>query len=306
MTEKTVRRPRIAPGRLLAAAACFLVLAGLVLNGCRATKQELSGEIPNRPAITEYMASPAILVFSGTAGWRHNEGIAGADLFFAELATELGYGFFTTENAAVFNPDDLARFDVIVFNNVTGRALNRDQRRAFEAWMAEGGAWIGLHGSGDGSALDWAWYQTELIGALFIGHTMGPQFQSAKVVSLAADHPVMEGVASEWTVTDEWYSFDGVPDMEGLTVLAGLDEGSYLPENSVVERWPRDLRMGGGSAGHPIIWARCHGGFRAVYSAIGHRHEVYRDATYRRLLTNAFRWVEKVRVEECGAAPDTD
>ena len=65
-----------------------------------------------RPEITEFMTEPAILVFSASKGWRHNEGIAGADFFFVELARARGFGIFTTENGAVFNAEDLARFKV--------------------------------------------------------------------------------------------------------------------------------------------------------------------------------------------------
>ena len=244
-----------------------------------------------RPEISEYMSSPAMLVFSGTTGWRHDTGISGADLFFAELASEKGYGLFTTEHPGVFNAEDLERFEVIVFNNVTGSVLNEAQRSAFEAWMQEDGAWIGLHGAGDYSMGTWNWYQTNLIGTKFIGHIMAPQFQDARLVTLAQTHPVMADLPEAWVHRDEWYSFDRVPEMPGLTLLVGLDETSYTPENPVVKAWPSDLRMGDAPAQHPVVWARCDLGFRAVYSAIGHQYESYRDSAYRKLLSSAFDWV---------------
>ncbi|MEL7540076.1 MAG: ThuA domain-containing protein, partial [Pseudomonadota bacterium] len=119
------------------------------------------------PHITKWMQQPAIMVFSKTNGWRHNEGIAGADKFFVELSREKGFGIFTTVNAAVFNADDLARFDVIVFNNATGDTLSPEQESAFQSWLEAGGAWIGLHGSGDNTHAEWAWYADTLIGPTF-------------------------------------------------------------------------------------------------------------------------------------------
>ena len=83
-----------------------------------AVEQTLSAYDQVAPEITQWMTEPAILVFSKTKAWRHNEGIAGADRFFADVAAEEGFGFFTTENGAVFNAENLARFDVIIFNNI--------------------------------------------------------------------------------------------------------------------------------------------------------------------------------------------
>ena len=245
------------------------------------------------PTISEYMPSPALLVFSATAGWRHDSGIAGADHFFAELANERGWGVFTTAQPGVFNVDDLARFDVIIFNNVTGDVLNEAQQRAFEAWMVDGGAWIGLHGSGDGSMASWRWYQENLIGTTFIGHTMAPQFQDADLVVLAPEHGAMADVTPRWSHFDEWYSFDRIPDPSRFEVLVGIDEATYTPRNTVVDRWPEDLRMGAQPAQHPMVWAREADGYRALYSAIGHDLASYKDPVYRQLLHSAFDWVSR-------------
>ncbi|MEL7023967.1 MAG: ThuA domain-containing protein [Pseudomonadota bacterium] len=245
------------------------------------------------------MKTPAVLVFSGTRGWRHNEGIAGADLFFARAATERSLGLFTTENPAVFNPRDLARFDLVVFNNVTGMVLGEAQRAAFEDWMSAGGAWIGLHGAGDGSMSEWSWYQDSLIDTKFIGHTMGPQFQAATLEGLALTHPILDGLPLRWTHTDEWYSFDRVPSPSGATLLVGADESTYEPRNRIVSRWPTDLSMGSSVVDHPVIWAICQPKFRGFYSALGHSFETYDSVHYRRLLNNAVDWVMRADSEPC-------
>ncbi|WP_382168685.1 ThuA domain-containing protein [Hirschia litorea] len=265
----------------------FLVL----ISGCaqREGVDELYDERP--PEITEYMKAPSVLVFSKTMGWRHNEGIAGADLFFAKLSEERGYGLFTTSNGAVFNGDDLAKFDVVVFNNVSGEVLNTSQREAFKVWLLAGGGWIGLHGSGAERLGSWDWYHDALIGADFIGHIMAPQIQNAKIHTLVEAHPVLEGVQSGWEVADEWYSFDKVPDQSRFKLLLGLDEGSYSPQNTVVDRWPENLEMGDLPEQHPIAWASCHGAGRAVYSAIGHGYENYENNNYALFMKNAFDWV---------------
>lgn len=247
------------------------------------------------PEIGINVPAPAVLVFSKTAGWRHNNGIAGADLFLAELAKEKGFSFFTTANAAVFNEEDLSRFQVIVFNNVTGAALSAEERAAFEQWMKSGGAWLGLHGSGDFSIAGWDWYQDNLIGARFIGHTMAPQFQTARLVVLDPAHPVTENLPTGWEHRDEWYSFDKVPDPLLFKPLIGIDETSYSPTNTVVDRWPEDLSMGSNPDQHPMVWATRSDCYRGVYSAMGHGFESYHDPNYRALLGFAFDWVSEAR-----------
>jgi len=244
------------------------------------------------PHITEWMQQPSILVFSKTLGWRHNEGIAGADLFFVQLAREKGYGIFTTANGAAFNQDDLARFDLVVFNNVTGDVLSQQQRDAFERWLKAGGGWIGLHSAGDASHHGWRWYQDKLIGPRFIGHPADPQFQEARIETVAPKHPISSGVAAEWFVEDEWYSFDSRAQDHGATVLFGLDESTYLPRNDSYGE-VQDLRMGEGGIEHPIVWVRCIQQGRTFYSAIGHSDENYQDPNYRKLLSNAFNWVTR-------------
>ncbi len=254
------------------------------------------------PAITEWMPQPAILVFSKTLGWRHNEGIAGADLFFVGLAREHGYGIFTTANAAVFNDTDLARFDIIVFNNMTGDGLTQEQQDAFQLWLEEGGGWIGLHGAGDASQSNWTWYQDTLIGPRFIGHPADPQFQDARVEVLESDHPVTMGLPASWVHNDEWYSFDSRPQDYGFRPLLGLDEATYRPRNDVYGD-VADLTMGSGAINHPIVWAQCPEAGRAVYSAIGHSDQSYTDPHYAQLLENAFLWVTRKSDPEGAGCP---
>jgi type 1 glutamine amidotransferase len=81
---------------------------------------------------------------------------------------------------------------------------------------------------------------------------------------------------------DEWYSFTKSPRANGSHILATLDESTYDP----VFMGGKSLRMGD----HPIAWSRCIGQGHMVYSAIGHRPEVYDDPVYRRMLTNAIAW----------------
>jgi hypothetical protein len=53
-----------------------------------------------------------------------------------------------TENGAVMDKDQLAKFKVVVWNNSSGDTLTTDQREAFKTWMENGGSCVGTHGAG--------------------------------------------------------------------------------------------------------------------------------------------------------------
>ena len=96
--------------------------------------------------------------------------------------------------------------------------------------------------------LEWQWYRDNLIGATFTAHIMGPQFQTAAVVLENHQHPVLRGLPDIWQHEEEWYSWERSPRTEGFTILATLDENSYLPVADFMgKQW--DLRMGD----HPVV-----------------------------------------------------
>ena len=246
----------------------------------------------NRPVIDGKMSPPSILLFSKTNDWRHNSGIAGGDYFFTDLADEQGRNVFITNNGAVFNDEDIQRFKLVIFNNASGDILNEAQQSAFQKWYESGGNVISLHG---GNTIEnWPWFNQNIRGPAFIGHIAEPQFQVAKLETLNAQHPVMKGVPREWKHSEEWYSFDGVPQSYGMTPLVGLHETSYSPYNFAYGD-VSDLRMGYYPIEHPVIWTHCHKKGRSFYSALGHRHDVYDNEIYAKILRNAYDWMMRER-----------
>jgi len=102
----------------------------------------------------------------------------------------MGLSYFSTEHSAIFNAEELAKFDVVVFNNMTGDSLTPLQEAAC---------------------------------ATFTSHPADPQFQDARVEVLNTAHPVMAGVSKSFMANDEWYSFEAPPSKDFIA-LAGLDE----------------------------------------------------------------------------------
>jgi hypothetical protein len=92
---------------------------------------------PNRPTPTfdsvapalPPLKRPAILIFSKTNAFRHDS-IAQAVPAIEKLVRARGWSSYATENAAVFNPNQLARFDAVVFASATGDWFTPEQRAA--------------------------------------------------------------------------------------------------------------------------------------------------------------------------------
>lgn len=248
------------------------------------------------PPLPAEIARPAILVFSKTNGFRHKDAIPAANVMFAEVAKDKGWGYFQTENAATFSPEILARFDAVVFNNVSGDVFTTKQRVALKAYLENGGGFVGVHGSGGDMEYDWRWYVEDLIGAQFIGHTLFPQFQQATVQVEDKAHPATQGLPASWQRTEEWYSFARSARASGANVLITVDEKTYEPEGL----FGSSLRMG---ADHPMVWSRCIGKGRVFYSAFGHRAEAYAEPQNKALMTNAVGWALKLQGTECDAPP---
>lgn len=235
------------------------------------------------PALPSDLPSPAILVFSKTNGFRHDESITAANAMLASAAKQRGWAVFATENAAVFNPADLARFRVVVFNNSSGDVFDAAQRKTLVDYLNGGGGFVGIHATGGDFSYKWRWHVDDLIGAQFVGHTIWPHYPIATVRVEQPQHPIMAGVPMVLSRADEWYSFDKSVRAKGYQVLATLDEDSYLPGS----RFTGSLHMG---KDHPIIWTHCIGKGRVFYSALGHTPESYAEPAYRALLTQAVAW----------------
>lgn len=233
---------------------------------------------PDLPAGLED-APIAILLFSKTSGFRHEEAIPAAQASVESIAARNGWKVFATENAAVFDDALLSRFDVVFGNNITGDNWTDGQKQAFIRWIEAGGGFVGVHGAAGTRYRYWDWYTDTLLGGgRFIGHPTFPQFRNARVDVEDRSHPVMAHFPASFEHVDEWYSFEASARLAGSHVLATLDEDSYETD---------DWAMGGD---HPIIWIACPGAGRSFYSALGHQAGTYALADHEKMLEAAIRW----------------
>jgi type 1 glutamine amidotransferase len=240
------------------------------------------------PDLPRFHRGPAVLIFSKTNGFRDDSSIQAANAAVERLARARGWNVFVTENAALFNPRQIGRFDLVVFNSTSGDIFTPDQRAAFRAWLERGGGFVALHGAGGDPHYVWDWYVKAVIGAQFIGHPGRPkQFQTGRIRNVDRTHPATRPLPPEWRREEEWYAFDRVPSGSSTHVLAWLDERSYDP--------PANQVMGE----HPIVWTRCVGRGRIFFSALGHKAETYSEPLHRAMIGGALDWAVQARRKGC-------
>ncbi len=289
--KRTTHEPRLAAVALLA--ACTLALFSCGDLRAFFPSHEHDTAAPTLPAD---LRAPALLVFTKTNGFRHEEAIPAGVALIEEIAKRRGWSVFHTENGAVFNDEQLAKFQATVWHQTSGDVLSEAQRASFQRWLEAGGGWVGIHGAGGDREYFWPWYVNELVGAQFIGHTLGPQFQTAVWRTENSLHPASAKLPEKWQHEEEIYSFDrSVRDFAGYLVLVSVDESTYSPREKLL--WmDRDLAMKGGD--HPMVWHHCVGRGRAFYSALGHQAKSYDEPEMQLLMEGAMGWA--LRVEGVG------
>jgi type 1 glutamine amidotransferase len=218
---------------------------------------------------------PRILVFSETAGFRHDSIPAGVHAM-TTLGAQHGFGVDATEDPQVFTDTNLSAYRAVVFLSTTGNILDADQRAAFQRYIEAGNGYVGVHSAAD-TGYDWPWYGG-LLGTYFSDH---PDIQPAVLHVEDSTHPSTADLPSTWSRTDEWYDFRTNPrDVPGIHVLVTLDESTYS----------------GGQMGddHPWSWYHAYDGGRAWYTAGGHTIESYSETMFRYHLLGGIQYAARL------------
>ena len=241
------------------------------------------------------------LVFSKTAGFRHDS-IPAGHAAIDDLADQHDFQVDHTEDASLFRPEILERYDTVVFLSTTGDVLNEEQQAAFEEYIQGGGGFVGVHAASD-TEYDWNWYG-HLVGAYFLTHPPGTP--TATVVIEDHNHPSTAGQPDSYTKVDEWYNFKS-PDFKevgeadysprgDVHVLATVDEESYDEQDGTP-----------GADDHPIIWCQRYDGGRSWYTAMGHTSQSFSEPEFLQQLLGGLETTAGVTPnEDCGVSSDAD
>jgi cytochrome c len=197
-----------------------------------------------------------ILIFSKTKGYRH-ESIEDGKLALIELGKKNDIEADTTEDASLFNEENLRKYRAVVFLSTTMDVLDPIQQADFKRFIEAGGGFVGIHAAAD-TEYEWHWYG-KLLGAYFKSH---PKQQQATLKKVKPFGP--NTLPDTWSTFDEWYNYKKIsPD---INVIYNLDETSY--------------EGGENGANHPIAWYHDFEGGRSFYTGLGHTKESYTDSLF--------------------------
>ena len=278
----------------------FLWAALLVAALCCAAVLWLS---PAREADAQAAPDKKVLVFSKTAGFRHDSIPAGIAAI-QKLGAENGFGVDATEDGARFTDQNLAQYDAVVFMSTTGDVLNDQQQAAFERFVGAGGGYTGIHAAAD-TEYNWGWYG-QLVGGYFKSHPAGTPQATVKVED--ANNPSTSHLPANWVRNDEWYNYQtpvnpvvngnqpGIPDysprQSGVHVLATVDESTYDEQDDSAA-----------ADDHPIAWCSTFtGGGRSFYTGGGHTQASFTDENFTKHLLGGIRYVSGTVEANCGEA----
>ncbi len=188
------------------------------------------------PVLPDNLKSGGVLIYSKTNGFREEAAVQASDTALAAIAHERGWPYYWTENGAIMNKEQLAKFKVVVWNNNSGDTLNAEQREAFKTGVENGGSYVGTHGAGGDpkyatpngrtSLADWPWYIETLLGAQFTSHSP-QQFGDAHVEDTKS--PLTKGLPPILHRYDEGCAFASNPRSLRLPAVQSRMQASYKP-----------------------------------------------------------------------------
>jgi len=228
----------------------------------------------NAQRLQENQKQFEVLLFTKSLDYQHL-GIPNGIQMFKEIARDHHWGLtWTTQSNFFDNQEKLNSIDVIVFMNTSGDILDDDQRKALQAYMRQGGNFVGIH-SATFTMMEWPWY-VSLVGGVWNRHP-DPGIWTGIVNNEEPSHPSAFHIPPRWLITGEWYNYLEMSD--DIKVVLSVDETTF-PGGKM-------------PAYHPIAWYQedfeGQGG-RSYHTGLGHAEGIYDEPWYRQHILGAVWW----------------
>jgi len=202
-----------------------------------------------------------------------------ANSFFAAMAGKYNFQYDSTNNWTNMNDEFLSRYQVVIFLDT--RPDSADQRKAFEKYMENGGAWMGFHFAAfaltpSAYPQNWDWYHRKFLGAgQYAGNTWAP----TKAILRVEDrkHPATKRLPETFIASpNEWYKWEyDLRKDPDIKILISIDTSSF-PLGTGPK--PHEIWHSGY---YPVVWTNTN--FRMIYINMGHNIIDYENKTLKDL-----------------------
>lgn len=210
-----------------------------------------------------------VLVFSQALGF-HHDSIPYGEKAFQMMGEKTGaFTAGVTQDPAALSPENLAKYDAIIFNNSTGETITTPTvQQGLLDFVKVGKGVVGIHAATD-SNYHWAEYG-DMMGGYFDAHP----WRSKDTVTLKIDepdHPVAKAFdGKSFPIQDEIYQFKDPYSRQHDLVLTSLDTDKTDMKKQNIHRTDGDFG---------VSWVRSYGKGRVFYCSLGHNSHIYWNPT---------------------------
>jgi hypothetical protein len=229
----------------------------------------------------------------------HTSFVMEANDWFRKNSVKNYFDYVTTNDWTRLNADTLSKYQVVIFLEV--RPDDPDQRKAFQNYMENGGAFMGFHFAAfaltpSAYPQNWDWYHNQFLGSGEYGsNTWRPTSAILKVED--RKHPAMKNIPEKFTASpNEWYRWQNdLQKNPDIKILASIDSTSF-PLGTGPK--PHEIWHSGY---YPVVWTNTK--FRMIYFNMGHNDIdfvdnankqisfTFQNKTQNQMILNALLWL---------------
>jgi len=220
-----------------------------------------------------------IAFFTGKNDQAHISFVKEANRFFPKMAEKYHFRYDTTSNWDHLNATFLSGYQVVLFLDT--RPETPAQRKAFEEYMSQGGAWIGFHFAAFALTpskypQDWDWYHRTFLGSgQYKSNTWRPTSAVLKVETKT--HFSTKKLPTTFTsAPNEWYRWEyDLRENPDIEILMSIDPTSFP-----LGTGPKQHEIWH-SGYYPVAWRNKN--YRMLYLNMGHNDIDYEHKTNKEL-----------------------
>jgi hypothetical protein len=215
-----------------------------------------------------------------------------ADTILEPICKEHGWELVSTKDGSVFTPENLAKFDAILFytqGDLEAESpldhsppMTKEGKQALLDAIKGGKGFVGFHCASDtfhsspdmwtAQPVDKRDPYIDMVGGEFIVH----QSQQETTMKVAdPKFPGAESLGDGFKMVEEWYSLKNFAD-DLHVVLTNETKGMH---DKCYDRPP-----------YPATWIRNYGKGRVFYTSMGHREDVWTRPEFQSIVVGGIKW----------------
>lgn len=220
-----------------------------------------------------------IAFYTAKSDQSHISFVHEANQWFSKVSVSHHFSYESTNDWNKLNPEFLSRYQVVIFLDT--RPDSSAQRKAFQEYMENGGAFMGFHFCAfaltpSAYSQNWDWYHEKFLGSGEYGsNTWRPTSAILKVED--RNHPATKHLPKKFkSQPNEWYRWkNDLRNNPDIKILASIDSTSFPLGTGpkTYEIWH--------SGYYPVVWTNTR--YRMIYINMGHNDIDYEHNTNKEL-----------------------